>query len=171
MPDPSVPRPSTLNPQPVLEIRPLAAPFEADVLVPGSKSMTNRALILAALADGASTIENALTSDDTDRMLSALGALGFETSADEAAATMTVVGRGGAIPASRARVDVGASGTSARFLTALCALGAGDYMLDGTARMRQRPIAPLLLALRELGAEATDTLGTGCLPVTTKGPL
>src|SRR5262249_323157 len=63
------------------------------------------------------------------------------------------------------------SGTSTRFLTALCALGAGDYTLDGTARMRQRPIAPLLLALRELGAEATDTLGTGCLPVTTKGPL
>src|SRR2546428_522016 len=97
-----------------IEVRPLAAPFDAIVDVPGSKSMTNRALILAALADGSSTIENALTSDDTDRMLAALRALGFEVDADAANATVRVFGRGGGLPAAKAALDVGASGTSAR---------------------------------------------------------
>src|SRR5436305_10244936 len=104
--------------------------------------MTNRALILAALADGASTVENALTSDGPDRMLGALRALGFEVESDSDAATMRVVGRGGAIPAAKARLDVGASGTSARFLTALGALGDGEYVVDGSDRMRQRPVEP-----------------------------
>jgi 3-phosphoshikimate 1-carboxyvinyltransferase len=155
----------------VVEVRPLAGPFEAEVLVPGSKSMTNRALILAALADGESTIENALTSDDTDRMLAALRSLGFEVDANPAAATVRVVGRGGTIPATSAELNVGASGTCARFLTALGALGAGDYGLDGTPRMRERPIEPLLHALRQLGARAESTLGTGCLPARVGGPL
>jgi 3-phosphoshikimate 1-carboxyvinyltransferase len=154
-----------------VEVRPLAAPFHAVVEVPGSKSMTNRALILAALADGASTVENALTSDDTDRMLAALRALGFEVEADPAAAVVRVVGRAGLIPAAKASLDVGASGTSARFLTALCALGGGEYELDGTPRMRERPIEPLLGALRQLGAEAASLLGTGCLPARVRGPL
>jgi 3-phosphoshikimate 1-carboxyvinyltransferase len=127
--------------------------------------MTNRALILAALADGPTTIENALRSDDTERMAEALARLGFEVDGDAAAATMRVVGQGGRIPRRRADLFVGASGTCARFLTALVALGSGEYGLDGTPRMRQRPIAPLLDALGQLGAGATSLGGTGCLPV------
>src|SRR5262245_58877152 len=102
--------------------------------------MTNRALIMAALAQGESSIENALTSDDTDRMTAALARLGFELWSDQSRATMTVVGQGGLVPAERAALDVGASGTCARFLTALAALGRGEYTLDGVPRMRQRPI-------------------------------
>src|SRR5262245_15555708 len=153
----------------VVEVRPLGRPIDAEVAVPGSKSMTNRALIMAALADGASTIENALTSDDTDRMTAALRALGFELSSDQPGATMRVIGQGGVVPAARAALDVGASGTSARFLTALAALGPGQYTLDGVPRMRERPIEPLVAALRALGADARATLGTGCLPVALHG--
>ena len=159
------------SPTDAVEVRPPNAPFHAVVDVPGSKSMTNRALILAALADGESTIENALTSDDTDRMLGALRALGFAVDADAAKATVRVVGRGGAIPAESASLNVGASGTSARFLTGLCALGSGSYTLDGTPRMRERPIEPLLDALRQLGAQAASALGTGCLPARVGGGL
>src|SRR5688500_12418005 len=148
-------------PHDAVAIEPLAAPFRAEVRVPGSKSMTNRALVLAALADGETVVENALASDDTERMVAALRALGFAVESDEAAATMSVIGRAGTIPAGRAAaLDVGASGTCARFLTALAALGRGEYTLDGTTRMRQRPIAPLLGALAQLGAEAESTLGT-----------
>jgi 3-phosphoshikimate 1-carboxyvinyltransferase len=152
-------------PADLVEIEPLGGPLRAEVPVPGSKSMTNRALILAALADGPTAIEHALRSDDTDRMVGALGALGFALGTDEAAATMTVVGQGGRIPSRKANLFVGASGTCARFLTALVALGSGEYALDGGPRMRQRPIAPLLEALNQLGAEAVSVPGTGCLPV------
>jgi len=155
----------------IVEVRPLNTPLDAVISVPGSKSMTNRALILAALADGISTIENALTSDDTDRMLGALASLGFDATADGPAATMTVVGRGGSIPVANAKLDVGASGTSARFLTALAALGDGSNVLDGVPRMRERPIEPLLTALRSLGAEAASLHGTGCLPARVGGGL
>jgi 3-phosphoshikimate 1-carboxyvinyltransferase len=159
-------------PHDAVAIEPLTAPFRAEVRVPGSKSMTNRALVLAALADGATVVENALASDDTERMVAALRQLGFAVESDEAAATMSVVGCGGAIPAEGAvALDVGASGTCARFLAALAALGRGEYTLDGTTRMRQRPIAPLLGALEQLGAEAKSTLGTGCPPVRVRGRL
>ena len=150
---------------PVFAIEPLDKPFTAEIVVPGSKSMTNRALILAALADGTTTIENALTSDDTDHMVAALSTLGFKVEADAAAATMTVDGHRGNIPSVGADLFVGASGTCARFLTALVALGHGGYRLDGVPRMRERPITPLLDALNQFGAQATATLGTGCLPV------
>jgi 3-phosphoshikimate 1-carboxyvinyltransferase len=153
----------------VVEVRPLGRPIDADVPVPGSKSMTNRALVMAALAEGESSIENALTSDDTDRMTAALARLGFEVWSDQPSATMGVVGRGGLIPADRAELNVGASGTCARFLAALAALGGGEYALDGVPRMRERPIEPLLRALRELGADAVATLGTGCLPARLRG--
>jgi 3-phosphoshikimate 1-carboxyvinyltransferase len=153
----------------LVEIEPLGGPLRAEVRVPGSKSMTNRALILAALADGRTAVENALRSDDTDRMVASLAALGFEVASDQASATMTVVGRGGRVPSRKASLFVGASGTCARFLTGLVALGEGEYLLDGTARMRQRPIAPLLDGLGQLGVEATSLAGTGCLPVRVRG--
>jgi 3-phosphoshikimate 1-carboxyvinyltransferase len=141
-------------------------PPKARVRVPGSKSLTNRALIVAALADGSSTLTGALDSDDTRVMVDALGRLGIAVAHDPAAATIGVSGCGGAIPARQAELFVANSGTSLRFLTALVALGQGTYRLDGTPRMRQRPVADLLQALAGLGADARSELGTGCPPVT-----
>jgi 3-phosphoshikimate 1-carboxyvinyltransferase len=148
-----------------ISIRPLARPPDASVRVPGSKSLTNRALIVAALAEGRSRLRGALFSDDTRYMLQALRALGIPIDADEPAASLAVEGAGGRVPAAEADLFVGNSGTTVRFLTAFVALGHGRYRLDGIPRMRQRPIEPLLDSLRQLGADATAELGTGCPPV------
>jgi 3-phosphoshikimate 1-carboxyvinyltransferase len=149
----------------VIEIRPVTKPVSADVVLPGSKSYTNRALPIAALAQGSSTISGALFSDDTVYMGESLRRLGIPVHADEAAARFTVEGSGGRIPANEASLFVGNSGTSARFLTAMLALGDGVYTLDGVERTRQRPIEPLLDALRRLGVDARSKDGTGCPPV------
>ncbi len=134
--------------------------------VPGSKSLTNRALVVAALADGTSTLTGALDSDDTRVMVDSLGRLGIEVGLDPSTATIRVTGCGGIIPARQADLYVANSGTSLRFLTALVTLGRGTYRLDGSPRMRQRPVADLLLALAGLGADPRSDLGTGCPPVT-----
>src|SRR5450631_277356 len=99
-----------------IEIIPVSHPLSAMVRVPGSKSITNRALLLAAMADGRSTIEAVLISDDTHRMVTALRALGFEIDVDEAARRITVLGRDGEIPAKEATLDAGGAGTAMRFL-------------------------------------------------------
>jgi 3-phosphoshikimate 1-carboxyvinyltransferase len=140
-------------------------PVDATVRIPGSKSITNRALLAAALADGASELTGALHSDDTRYMAAALDALGVPVEADEAGERFAIEGGGGTFPAASADLFVGNSGTTARFLTAALPLGRGTYRLDGIPRMRRRPIAPLLQALNELGAEATSEEGTGCPPV------
>ena len=140
-------------------IVPLAAPPNVTVEIPGSKSLTNRALVLGALAEGATTLTNALFSDDTVVMVDALRRLGFEVTVDSSALAMTVQGRGGEIPARDAEVFVGGAGTVMRFLTAMVALGRGRYRLDGIPRMRERPIEPLLDALARWGATATGTNG------------
>ena len=136
-------------------IQPIDRPIDATIYVPGSKSITNRALLLAALADGVSTLHNALISEDSTIFAECLRQLGFtvEQSADSQATTFTVHGLGGRIPAKSADLFVGNAGTAARFLTAAVCLGEGEYRLDGVPRMRERPIAPLLSALRRLGAE------------------
>jgi 3-phosphoshikimate 1-carboxyvinyltransferase len=138
---------------------------DAVVAIPGSKSITNRALLLAALADGPSTLTGALFSEDTDYMAGALNALGIPVRADASAETFHVEGAGGRLPAAEADLFIGNSGTSARFLTAALALGQGTYRLDGVPRMRERPIEDLLDALRQLGADARSENGTGCPPV------
>ncbi|MGQ0550716.1 MAG: 3-phosphoshikimate 1-carboxyvinyltransferase [Armatimonadota bacterium] len=143
----------------VRAIVPLTAAPDADVAVPGSKSLTNRALILAALAAGRSRITNALFSDDTVFMVEALRRLGFDVEVDPAARAMVVHGRGGTIPAAGAELFAGGAGTVARFLTAMVALGRGRYRIDGDARMRERPIQDLLDALAALGSSATATAG------------
>jgi 3-phosphoshikimate 1-carboxyvinyltransferase len=148
-----------------IEIHPLSRPPRATVAVPGSKSLSNRALLVAALADGPCVLTRALFSDDTRYMAEALRTLGVPVTADEAAERFSVEGAGGRIPAREADLFIGNSGTSARFLTASLALGRGRYRLDGTPRMRQRPIQPLLDALQNLGAYAYSELGTGCPPV------
>jgi 3-phosphoshikimate 1-carboxyvinyltransferase len=146
-----------------LPLSPIPSPFTATITPPGSKSLTNRALVLAALAKGASRIDNILIADDTRVMLDGLRQLGFEIEEDGTSAT--VHGQVGRIPATSADIPCGNSGTTIRFLTALCALGQGEYRLDGDARMRQRPIAPLAELLEPLGARITYDATAGCPPL------
>jgi 3-phosphoshikimate 1-carboxyvinyltransferase len=131
----------------------LHAPLATRVAVPGSKSHTNRALLVAALADGKTKLWNALFSDDSHYFAQALTDLGFTVTLDEGAKTITVQGLGGKIPALQANLFIGNAGTAARFLTAMLTLGHGTYQLEGVKRMRQRPIGDLVVALDRLGAQ------------------
>lgn len=153
-----------------LPIKPINQPLDGSLPLPGSKSITNRALILAALAAGETKLEGALFSRDTRIMLAALDALGFEVSLDEAAATITVKGLGGKIPNPQATINVGNAGTAARFLTAFLTLNTGgEYQLDGDAPMRDRPMSGLLDALVALGAAEFEFHGeSGHFPFTLK---
>ncbi len=144
---------------------PRSEPFSTVVVVPGSKSITNRALIIAALARGESVLRGALASDDTLYMAEALRQLGLAVEHDVEESTFRVAGGDGGFPAREADLFVGNSGTSMRFLVAALAIGQGRYRVDGIERMRQRPIAPLLDALDDLGASVRSELGTGCPPV------
>ena len=127
--------------------------LNATIRVPGSKSLTNRALLIAALANGTTHITNALFSDDSRYFAGALQTLGFNVKRDEAKLEMTVTGLGGKIPAKKAEVFIGNAGTAARFLSAFLTLGNGQYILDGEPRMRERPIGDLIGALKQLGVE------------------
>ncbi|MFB3852367.1 MAG: 3-phosphoshikimate 1-carboxyvinyltransferase [Vicinamibacterales bacterium] len=149
------------------EVVPVRVPLRASVVVPGSKSLTNRALAIAALASGETTIRGALVADDSRYFAAALRQLGFEVSLDEEAATVRVRGEGGTVPAEAASLFVGNAGTAARFLTAMATLGRGEYVIDGVERMRQRPIAGLIEGLRQLGADMDCP--TGCPPVRVRG--
>jgi 3-phosphoshikimate 1-carboxyvinyltransferase len=143
---------------------PCQRPIRGAVRPPGSKSYTNRALVLAALAQGTSTLEGALFSDDTLHMARGLEALGLRIEWDPSRPRFEVTGGGGTIARERASVFVGNSGTTARFLAPVMSLGRGVYELDGNEAMRKRPIQPLLDALMTLGAKATSLHGNGCLP-------
>src|SRR5436189_2168978 len=135
-------------------------PLRASVALPGSKSMTNRALVLAALAGGPGAITRPLAARDTLLMARALTALGARIDADAAPGTWRVApGR----PAGDARVDVGNAGTVMRFVPPVAALTAATVEFHGDARASQRPVAPILAALRELGA-AIDDGGRGVVP-------
>jgi 3-phosphoshikimate 1-carboxyvinyltransferase len=138
-----------------IAIRPVDRPVDAEIHVPGSKSITNRALLLAALAEGSSTLENALFSEDSHWFVECLRRLGIQVETDETHARMIVHGLGGDFPAKTADCFVGNSGTTARFMSAAATLGHGDYRFDGIARMRQRPVKDMLDALRGLGAHIT----------------
>ena len=135
-----------------LEIKPIEHPLNATVRVPGSKSLTNRALLIAALADGTTTLTNALFSDDSRYFADALQTLGFDVQLDPGRAEMTVTGLGGRIPAQQSELFIGNAGTAARFLTAFLTLGNGEFVVDGEPRMRERPIGDLIDALKQLGA-------------------
>ncbi|MBL8850890.1 MAG: 3-phosphoshikimate 1-carboxyvinyltransferase [Planctomycetaceae bacterium] len=147
------------------EIHPVSGPIRGTIRPPGSKSLTNRALIVAALARGTSHVRNLLHSDDTRVMLESLARLGIQGSAERNESDLRVTGCGGRIPATSAELWLENSGTSIRFLTAACALGTGTFRLDGNARMRERPIAPLVDALAGWGVDIGCELGTGCPPV------
>ncbi len=148
-----------------IQIPACPGPVRGRIRPPGSKSITNRALVCAALARGPSLLTGALDSQDTRVMAAGLAALGFHVAADWGAGSIRVIGGSGVIPAREAVIDCVASGTTMRFLSAVCALGHGTYRLDGTARMRQRPIDDLLEALRGLGVEAHAESPGGCPPV------
>jgi 3-phosphoshikimate 1-carboxyvinyltransferase len=148
-----------------IEIHPVSRPVNAEIPIPGSKSDTNRALIIAALADGSSVLTGALFSDDTRYMMASLQRLGFDVVSSGMEKTITVKGMAGRIPAGAADLFVGNAGTAMRFLTAFTALGHGRYRLDGVERMRQRPIQPLLDGLTQLGVTALSEGKNGCPPV------
>jgi 3-phosphoshikimate 1-carboxyvinyltransferase len=148
-----------------LTIDPVTRPFSTTIIPPGSKSMTNRALILGALAAGRSTLSNILLADDTRLMLDALRQLGFELDVNESSHTVVIGGKSGQISVAAARLSCGNSGTTIRFLTALCALGKGEYILDGNERMRQRPIAELSEMLRHLGVRVRYIETPGFAPI------
>ena len=136
-----------------MQILPIHHPLHATVRVPGSKSLTNRALLIASLASGTTRLNNALFSDDSCYFAKALQTLGFDVQLDEANHEMTVTGLGGTIPAKQAELFIGNAGTAARFLSAFLTLGNGAYVLDGDARMRERPIQDLIDSLNQLGVE------------------
>ena len=152
-----------------LPITPLANVPDAAVTVPGSKSITNRALVLAALAsrETGCTLTGALRSEDTEVMVDCLHRLGFEISPDWDRATIAVSRHGSdrLIPAESADLFVANSGTTVRFVAAMVSLSPGEYRLDGVPRMRERPIQDLLDALTQLGVDAVSEAGTGCPPI------
>ena len=143
----------------------MSRPIDADVPVPGSKSITNRALLIAGLAEGESLLSGVLFSDDTRFMAEALQKLGLTVELHPAAETARIVGGNGIFPNREAELYIGNSGTTARFLTAALAVAPGRYQIDGNDRMRQRPIGPLLAALEQLGSSAVSMNGNDCLPV------
>lgn len=135
------------------------------IKLPGSKSLSNRVLLLAALAEGTTVIENLLDSDDIRYMVDALEKLGVEFTEDRANNKITVVGCAGQFKKD-GELYLGNAGTAMRpLVAAVAAAGKGKYVLDGVARMRERPISDLVLGLQQLGVKAECTLGTGCPPV------
>ncbi len=153
-----------------LPITPFTGILGSTLTLPGSKSITNRALVLATLAKGTTTLQGALFSRDTQIMLQALKDLGFTRKADATANTIQIQGEGGRIPNKKATLDVGNAGTAARFLTAMLALEAGgEYTLDGDPAMRERPMSGLIDALVNLDAAEFEFHGQeGHFPFTLK---
>lgn len=151
----------------LLHLSPFRAPVRGAVVLPGSKSLTNRALLLAALGRAPVTLSGALFSEDTHLMATALRRLGCTVTADEAALTLRVADQANLFRAPEP-VDlfVGLAGTAARFLTAFCAAAPqGIYRLDGVPQMRKRPMAGLINALRTLGADVRCPGEEGCFPL------
>jgi 3-phosphoshikimate 1-carboxyvinyltransferase len=148
-----------------IHIRPVSRPVSGSVQLPGSKSITNRALLIAGLAVGQSVIEDALFSDDTRYLAESLRRLGCAVEEDESDRRFVVDGSGGRFPNDRAYLFVGNAGTAMRFLVAALCVGSGEFRVDGVERMRQRPIGPLVDALRALGATIHYERETGFPPL------
>ena len=150
----------------MIEIEPVQKPVDAIVTVPGSKSYTNRALLIASLAKGHSRLTGALFSDDTRYMYEALRQLGVAIAANEDRCSFEVIGNGGKIPVNRANLYVGNSGTTTRSLVSYVGLGKGEFIIDGDEPMRRsRPISDLLDSLKQIGVDARSQYDNGYLPV------
>lgn len=135
------------------------------ITLPGSKSISNRTLLLAALATGTTSVEDVLDSDDTRVMLEALRCLGIRCEVDSRRRSVEVIGSGGAFPVKRAELFLGNAGTAFRPLTAVLALCGGDFRLSGVPRMHERPIAHLVDALRSIGANVSYVDQEGFPPI------
>lgn len=151
------------------KVQKLHKPVDWVVEVPGSKSMTNRALLMAALADGTTTLKGVLFSEDSRNFLGSLKSLGFQTKIDENAKIVTVQGCNGTIPVTSGEIYVGSAGTAARFLTAMLAMAEGTFVIIASEQMKKRPMKPLFKVLEELGAEIVCLDKEGFLPVQIKG--
>ncbi|NQU64932.1 MAG: 3-phosphoshikimate 1-carboxyvinyltransferase, partial [SAR324 cluster bacterium] len=143
---------------------PCSKPVKSRIRIPGSKSITNRAILIASLAKGVSSLEGVLYSDDTRFMVSACEKLGSEFRHQRD--ILKIKGCNGRLLPCSTSIYVENAGTAARFLTAVLTLGKGVYILDGNERMRQRPIIDLIAALNDLGADVKDSNASGCPPVT-----
>ena len=152
-----------------MPVRPLPGPIDVVVSLPGSKSITNRALVCAALAEGTSTLTNALHADDTEAMVEGLRSLGTEIDVAWAEGRVTVTGTAGRPVADVAMVDARLSGTTSRFLLPVAALGEGLRRVDAANRMRERPMGDVLDAVRALGGEVHEVGAPGRLPVEVVG--
>ena len=155
----------------VYSVTPIARPLDATVRLPGSKSITNRALLAAALAAGRSRLDGALFADDTAAMMRCLARLGAVVSADAdaPAAAVTLDGVAGRLGPGPVDLDAGQAGTTARFLLPVLAAGSGPYVLDGDAQLRRRPMGPGLRALRSMGVAVEERGMPGRLPVLVHG--
>ena len=144
-------------------------PINWTVTVPGSKSMTNRALLMAALSDGETELSGVLFSDDSRYFISALQSLGFETKVDEKGKKVTVKGENGRIPKKEAEIYVGSAGTAARFLTAMLGMSDGIYTIQASEQMKKRPMKDLFLLLKQAGAGIEYLEKEGYLPIKITG--
>ncbi len=149
----------------------MAVPQDVLVTVPGSKSMTNRALLMAALSDEESVLEGVLFSDDSRHFLSSLKSLGFEIDINENDKVVRIKGTGGDIPFKAGAINVGSAGTAARFITAMLALSDGCYTIECSAQMEKRPMKPLFDVLEGMGARFTYLKNEGFLPVEVQGNM
>ncbi|MCB1248143.1 MAG: 3-phosphoshikimate 1-carboxyvinyltransferase [Acidimicrobiales bacterium] len=159
-----------MNPEP-LAIEPLTTAPDVTLRVPGSKSLTNRALLAAALARGTSELTGVLDADDTAAMLDVVRALGAGVEGDPAAGAVRVTGVAGALPASAVRLDARQSGTTGRFALGVTAAGRAPITVDGAVQLRSRPMTEGIRVLRSLGLDVREDGAAGHLPVTvTRGP-
>ena len=147
------------------EVKRLDRPVDWTVDVPGSKSMTNRALLMAALSDGEVKLEGVLFSDDSRHFLESLVSLGFMVDINESEKAVTVLGCGGNIPKKQAVINVGSAGTAARFLTAMLGFSDGEYTIEASEQMKKRPMQELFSLLTGVGANITYMETEGNLPV------
>lgn len=150
-------------------VKTLHKKIDWQVTVPGSKSMTNRALLMAALADGKTLLKGVLFSDDSRNFLGSLKSLGFEVAIDEQAKEVAVTGLNGALPVKSGEIYVGSAGTAARFLTAMLALAEGTFTINASEQMKKRPMKPLFDVLTEMGANITYLENEGFLPIKIQG--
>ena len=150
----------------MIEIKPVQN-LQTTVTVPGSKSYTNRALLIAGLADGECRLEKPLVSDDTKYMIRALKAFGIPVQKEKEA--FLISGKGGKLSAPSEDIFIGNAGTTMRFLTTFSALAPGKTRLDGDERMRERPLADLLDCLTQMGVKAVSANGNGCPPIDIEG--
>jgi len=155
-----------VEPPDVVVLPRVPGPVNADARLPGSKSLANRALLAAALADGRSTIHNVPECDDVDRMIAALQELGVAIQHDPASGRTTLDGVRGQWPSDEAAFDAGGAGTVLRFLTAAVCVGQGDFSIDGAPQLRARPIGGLIDALRQLGVAIQYDDRAGHCPIT-----